>query len=114
MAATDFPCNQCGAQPGQPCWDPSGGWVGWCHPGRELAPSPQPFDLAPVVDAFALFVMADLLAGPDSTMADRVAFVAAPFVIGLAAHLGAQAGAAEAMASRPPPPGLPAGPEAPE
>jgi hypothetical protein len=113
MTATDHPCNQCGAQPGQYCWDQRNGWVSWCHPGRDLSPTPPSFDLAPIADALAFFVLADLLAGQDSTIADRVAFAATPFVIAMAAHLGAQAGAAEATTRRPWPPAPPAGPEAP-
>lgn len=92
MTPLEIDCPQCGAQPAQLCWDPARGWMDAPHLARTA--------LATAADSkrsiIAGVLLAHVLSGPDSTLADKAAFVAAPLLVNLAAKSGAAAGAAEA------------------
>lgn len=92
MGPLDLNCPQCGARPAELCWDPARGWLDAPHLVRT--------GLATLADSTRSLVtgtiLAQVLAGPDSTLADKAAFVVAPLIVTSAAKSGAATGAAEA------------------
>lgn len=91
MSPLEMACPQCGARPTELCWDPSRGWLDAPHLVRTALVTVAD----PALPLVAGTIAAQLLAGPDSTGADKAAFVAAPLIVSTAARSGAAAGAAE-------------------
>ena len=55
-------------------------------------PTPSKKKLTPVNEAILTYVVVQTLSGPDTTLIDKAAFVATPYVIDAVAALGAHKG----------------------